>query len=328
MIIISFIIPVYNTARYLERCIGSILNQGIDESLFEIIVINDGSTDDSAQIIDSLVDGSHCIKSIHTENRGLGAARNKGMGMARGKYFFFVDSDDYLFDNSLAELFKYAELENFEIVGLNWGQVYPDATVIEKRRNISAYNLLTSGAEYLSRFNLSGGVCPYLFSASFLNKILVSMPEGIYHEDELFLSEVFTYARRVIFVDQLVYAYYQRDDSITNNKDAKQIGKRINDTLYILDRLVCLEGSEKLSELQKKGLRRKITSLTVDFIINLIRFRADKPTIQNMLGELVGRKLYPLPQMSYSFKYKIFRTVFNYGQNIVLASKLGLFKKT
>ncbi|PXV62335.1 glycosyltransferase involved in cell wall biosynthesis [Dysgonomonas alginatilytica] len=313
--------------HYLERCVGSILNQGIKESLFEIIIVNDGSTDNSAQVINDLAKDSPCIKYLHTENQGLGAARNKGMNVARGKYFFFVDSDDYLFDNSLPELFRYAESDTSDIIGFDWAQVYSDGSALKKKREASIYNSLMSGAEYLSKLNLSGGVCPYLFSASFLKERSIVMPEGIYHEDELFLSESFIYAHQIVFIDRLVYAYYQREDSITNSKDKNQVSRRISDTLYVLDQLVTLEERTNLNELQKEGLRRKIISLTTDFIVNLIRFRVDKAQVKSNIQELSNRKLYPLPDISYSWKYILFRLVFNYTPSIVLASRLGLFKK-
>ena len=324
---ISFIIPVYNTERYLDKCVSSILNQGIGEDLFEIIIINDGSTDSSAQIIKKLAKDRNTIKYIDSENQGLGAARNKGLSIAQGKYIFFVDSDDYLFDNSLSELFRYAASVSYDIIGLDWTEAYSNGSVTRKERKSSTYNSLMSGAEYLGKFNLSGGVCPYLFSASFLKEKSIVMPEAIYHEDELFLSETFIYAHQIVFVNQLVYAYYQREDSITNNKEEKQISKRISDTIFVLDQLVSLEKRSHLNELQIKGLRRKITTLSVDFIVNLIRFRADKEMVADKLHELRTRKLYPLPKAAYSWKYSFFRFVFNYASCIVLASKLGLFKK-
>ena len=324
---ISFVIPVYNTGRYLERCVSSILTQGINEDLFEIIIINDGSTDCSAQIIKDLAKDRNFIKYIDSENQGLGAARNKGLSIAQGKYIFFVDSDDYLFENSLTELFKYAASVFYNIIGLDWAEVYTDGSVARKERRSSTYNSLMLGAEYLSKFNLNGGVCPYLFSASFLKEKSILMSEGIYHEDELFLSETFIYAHQIVFVNQLVYAYYQREDSITNNKEEKQINKRINDTIFVLDQLLSLEKRSYLNELQIKGLRRKITTLSVDFIVNLIRFRADKEMVADKLHELRTRKLYPLPKAAYFWKYNLFRFVFNYVPCIALASKLGLFKK-
>lgn len=325
--IISFIIPVYNTGCYLERCVGSILNQGIDENLFEIIIINDGSTDDSAQIMANLAKDRHCVKCIYTGNRGLGAARNLGLNVSQGKYIFFVDSDDYLFDNSFIRVFRYAESETSDIIGFDWAQVYPDGAIVKKERKSSIYNSYMSGARCLNKFNLSGGVWSYLFSASFLKDTSILMPEDIYHEDELFLSEVFTCARQIVFVNQQVYAYCQREDSITNNKNKSLINKRINDHLYILDRLFYLLNQEDLSKLQRSGLKRRIHFQTVDFIVNLTRFEVDKITIGRMLKELRNRKLFPLAKKSYSCKYILFSIVFSCKASIILASKSGLFKK-
>ncbi len=324
--IISFIIPVYNTGKYLKRCVDSILNQGINKSSFEIIIIDDGSTDNSSEIIADLSKRESCIKKIIcTENRGPGAARNAGIGIAQGKYIFFIDSDDYLFDNSLVQLFEYAESTISDIIGFDWAEIYSNGTIVTKKKPID--NTPMSGAEYLNGFNISGGVWAYLFSTSLLKKTSVLMPGGIYHEDELFLTEAFLYSDKIVFINQLVYAYFQRSESIINNKHKDQVNKRISDRIYVLDQLFYLEKKTNLSELQKRGLKRKIHFLAVDFIINLIRSGIDATIIKDRIQELKDRKLYPLPAMPYSSKYIFFRLIFNYRQNIIWASKLGLFSR-
>ena len=103
----SIIIPVYNTEAYLKKCLDSIINQTYKD--FEIIVVNDGTKDNSQDIIDMYVDKYECVKSIVQENQGLSVARNNGIKKARGKYFLVLDSDDYFEKGLLEELNK--ELE-------------------------------------------------------------------------------------------------------------------------------------------------------------------------------------------------------------------------
>ena len=103
--LISFIVPVYNVERYLSTCLDSILNQGIDKDDFEIILVEDCSTDGSLQICkDYSCKYENIILIENGKNIGVGLTRNKGMACARGEYIHFVDSDDYLFPNSLQEL--------------------------------------------------------------------------------------------------------------------------------------------------------------------------------------------------------------------------------
>jgi len=325
--IISFVIPVYNTEKYLKKCICSILNQEIDKSLFEIILIDDGSTDNSARIIADFACDYDCIKPIYTVNQGLGKARNIGIDLARGKYIFFVDSDDYILDDSLGKLIEIAKTQVYDIIGFDWNMVYSDGKTLKKRRKQDLYNVSVSGSAYLNSFNLSGGVWSYLFSATLLKEKPVRMPEEIFYEDELFMPEAFTFANRVLFIDHTVYAYLQRNDSITHKKDQDSIDKKFKDCFYVLDALLNLLNQKNLSKIQQNGLKRKIAFFIVDIIINLICFRADKILIDHIVREIKKRKLYPMVKERYGFKYKTFRLFFNYKNNIVLASKTGFFSK-
>lgn len=323
--IISFVIPVYNTDKYLAKCIGSILEQDVSTNLYEIILVNDGSTDNSPRIINVFSRRYDCIKSVHTDNNGLGAARNIGMAHSRGKYIFFVDSDDYLPEHSLSALIKTAKAETYDIIGFDWNRIKPGGRMSENKRNTDVFNVPMSGAAYLSRFNLSGGVWSYLFSSSLLkNKQRpVRMPEGIYHEDELFLPEAFLYAKQVLFIDKPMYVYNRRSNSIMLRNDDGFMQRRFNDYLAVLDALLELPRKDLLTKLQQEGLRRKTVFFVADIIRNLIRYRSDKARIDYIVGEISKRNLYPMVKEDYGYKYNAFRLFFNYKSNIVSVSKVS-----
>ena len=101
---LSIIIPMYNAEKYIRRCVTSIYHQGLVLNDFEVIVINDGSTDSSVQIIKNLCQVYTNLILINKENEGQGAARNLGIDMARGNYLFFIDSDDYLLENQILDM--------------------------------------------------------------------------------------------------------------------------------------------------------------------------------------------------------------------------------
>ncbi len=325
--IISFVIPVYNTGAYLQRCIDSILLQDVDNGAYEIIIINDGSTDNSEAIIDELALNNTYIKVIRSANEGLGASRNKGIRQSRGKYIFFLDPDDYILPGSLNRLMDIAQAGDSDIIGFNWQEAYPDGKILSKKRKNIKYNDPVTGAEYLSKHNLSAGVCFYLYSGSLLRDTPIWMPEGIFHEDEFFLPVVFTFARQILFIEHLVYVYYQRPDSVTNRNDSEFVQIKTNDSIWVLDELSSFLHKENLGQLQRKGIKRKITFLTVDIIINLIRFQVDENIIIQTLDKLKKRKLYPLASKPYGWKYSLFKMVFNSPRNVRLVSKIGLFKK-
>jgi len=122
---LSIIIPVYNKKIYLRQCLESVLNQGLDE--FEIIAVDDGSTDGSEKILDEYAAHNACIKVIRQQNQGTGMARNTGLSAATGDYVYFLDADDFLREGNLAPALEFAFQNNADVVELNWDH-YSDQT--------------------------------------------------------------------------------------------------------------------------------------------------------------------------------------------------------
>ena len=114
--LVSIIIPIYNSEKYLKKCIDSILEQKYNN--LEIILINDGSTDNSGKICDSLAIEDKRIKVIHKLNEGVSIARNKGLEMAKGEYIFFIDSDDYIDENIIKDMISYSR--DYDIVKVSY----------------------------------------------------------------------------------------------------------------------------------------------------------------------------------------------------------------
>jgi glycosyltransferase involved in cell wall biosynthesis len=112
---ISIIVPLYNTERYLQRCFDSLVNQTLKE--IEIILVNDGSTDNSSKICDEYAKRDRRIKVIHKENGGVSSARNTGMELASGEFLAFVDSDDYVTKEYIGRMLEYYK-------------IYPDADIV------------------------------------------------------------------------------------------------------------------------------------------------------------------------------------------------------
>lgn len=114
---ISIIVPIYNTEKYLQRCIDSILNQTFKD--FELILVNDGSTDLSGKIIEDYARKDKRIKTLHIENSGQGAARNRGLDIATGDYIGFVDSDDWIHQDMYQVLYRECRNQNTQICQIN-----------------------------------------------------------------------------------------------------------------------------------------------------------------------------------------------------------------
>lgn len=172
---LSIIVPVYNVEKYLERCLNTLLNQTIND--YEIILVDDGSTDNCAQICDNYKKQySNIIKVIHKKNAGLGLARNSGLEIAIGEYVAFIDSDDYVDNNMFKDLYEYAKENACDVVYCNYN-IYKEDNNIKKIIENDEY-ILHKGKNEIKDVLLDMiGPTPFYHSDV---KLLMSVWRGIY----------------------------------------------------------------------------------------------------------------------------------------------------
>lgn len=224
-LLFSVIIPVYNTRDYLPMAIESVLKQDCTD--YEIIVIDDDSSDGSREVVEAYEKRGEIIAVYNEKNQGLSAARNKGMEMARGEYIVFLDSDDYFSRDALSNFKK--KIEEYDQPDIIAGHAYRlNGTCISKKRgNKRPIRGVMSGLELLER----GYQKNYLFACSqfyiycrhFIEKNHLQFEEGIVHEDELFTPIAMCSAKRVVDGDFEFYYHRYRKGSISNTKDQKHI---------------------------------------------------------------------------------------------------------
>ena len=211
---ISVIIPVYNVEQYLCKCIDSVLCQkGI---LFEIILVDDGSADSSAFICDRYNEKYENIKVIHKKNEGLGYARNSGLEIACGEYIFFLDSDDWIVENTLETLYMLAKRNSADMVCFQYvmtpNRKYVLATQEEcKVECVDNYELMK---RYVSE--MSATACTKLYKRKLFDAVkFTNVP---IHEDaysmHLFMGQV----NRAVITNQIFYIQYIRIGSLTQSK--------------------------------------------------------------------------------------------------------------
>ena len=236
---ISVIVPVYNVEEYLPACIDSLLHQG--EVHLEIILIDDGSTDNSGAIADQYAKQDSRIKVIHQENRGLSCARNTGIDESRGKYIAFVDSDDWIMENSLCQLYQIAVENQCDIVKGDFQYNQQDRNVKSPFNPVpkELLNTVLSGNECFCGLVKSRAFVPmvwsYLYRRDYIEQIKMRFEEGIIHEDELWTPLVLCQALRIVIIDLVFYYYRQREDSIMESSNT-QI--RLNSLLHVANRLM------------------------------------------------------------------------------------------
>ena len=232
---VSVIIPVYNVQEYIVECIESVMMQDLKE--IEVIVVNDGSADNSISNIQNIIDNNRNIHLINKINGGLSSARNTGLLHAKGEYVLFLDSDDYLKKDFLYKLYNEAIEHDLDIACGGNTRFYVDNTIYPRIRNeLLCQSTVISGPEFLLeqlKYNdYRMEVWDDLYKRSFLLENNLFFVEGILYEDEEFTPRALLAAKRVKLVETYGYMYRQRENSImsspVNLKHITSVGYIIN----------------------------------------------------------------------------------------------------
>ena len=212
--LISVIMPVYNVAAYLPQSIESVLNQ--DHRELELILIDDGSTDDSGAICDAYARKDSRIRVIHQKNGGAAAAKNAGLRIAEGTYLSFVDSDDYLEPNVFGYMVKVLQEQNADTVQFSFRDVY---------RSHSEDQLLEpcvlNEKEFLVRFTKDWS-CSLLWNKLYKRSLFegIFFEEGHKIDDEYFTYQGFLNPCKVVFDDKIIYNYRKRASGVMGSSAA------------------------------------------------------------------------------------------------------------
>ena len=245
---LSIIVPIYNVAPYLRKCVDSLFTQDI--SGYEIILVDDGSTDNSGAIADELVDAFRLsplasrleMRVIHQSNSGLSEARNTGTREAKGQYILFVDSDDYLQPNTLGSLLEQAEHDQLDVLRFRYQNVKESGEAFVPHEGMKTdYNDYSSNpTDGLNFLNDRLGIQCYAWQ--FIVKTEIVRQElftpGIYFEDTDWTPRMLLRTNRVASTDLVVYNYLWREGSITlSQKDIAKMRKQLQDKLALLGKL-------------------------------------------------------------------------------------------
>lgn len=271
--LISFVIPAYNSSLYIEDCLESIYSLDMNGYAKEIIVVNDGSTDTTAQVLAHYINTHNGIKVITQTNKGLSCARNAGMAICRGKYICFVDSDDRLSTNASNLPFDVLAESNTDIFSIELFQI-ENGKRSPYRRYISPYGkIFTPAMEFMRGRNLMPCSVAYIYKSDFLVRNKLQFMQGIYHEDEEFVPRAFALAESFRAFDTDFYDRILREESITTTTDREKQKKKLRDMVSILESHIKLASKDKrLAEC----MQCKLDYLAVDIIRLLIRQKHDR----------------------------------------------------
>lgn len=213
MDLITIVIPIYNVEEYLERCIKSVLNQTYKN--VEVLLINDGSPDNSDKIMEKFAKKDARIKCFYKENGGLSDARNYAIKKAKGKYICFIDSDDFIDKTYVEKLHNSIKENKSEIAWCNFSKVDDNGKT----------GSIIINEEDLWSFEMASA-CNKLFLTSLFKKNKIEFPKGIWYEDLATTPRIIFISKKVSWVNEELYNYYYNSSSITKTYSNKSLDMR------------------------------------------------------------------------------------------------------
>lgn len=225
---ISVIVCIYNVENYINKCVDSILNQTFKD--IEVILVDDGSTDSSGKICDTLAQKDSRVKALHIENSGISVARNNGLKIATGDFIVFSDADDIIDNDAYETMFDLITKNNSDLVICGYyADVEKDGEIIVSRKMVPPHAVLTEKQQILDKFieikstHVFDASWNKLYRASVIRDNNIKMPEGEIFEDTEFILRFLAHTSNVTLCDRCFYHYVQRMGSVTKSFNPQKL---------------------------------------------------------------------------------------------------------
>jgi glycosyltransferase involved in cell wall biosynthesis len=257
---VSIIVPVYNVERYLRRCVDSILAQKFRD--YELILVNDGSTDDGGKLCDEYAEQHFNVRVIHKSNGGLSSARNAGLEIADSEYIAFVDSDDYIHPEMIGTLHELARANSSDVAMCHYVRTSEDlishefgsaATEVSHFTNIQAINELLRVDEDHQNGKRNGLHWVLAWNKLYKRQLFDGLryKDGVLFEDIHIIHRLLYKCSKITYIPKPLYYYYQRPESIVNSS----FTMRKADKVYALeDRAIFLRSAGE-TQLYRRALK-------------------------------------------------------------------------
>ncbi len=280
---ISFIVPVYNNEKTIEKTLNSILNQNNKDIDFEIVVINDGSTDNSKNIIEKYKSNEN-IRIFNKENEGIATTRNFGVDHAEGEYIIFVDGDDYVEKSLLDDINDYIEKD---VDLIKWSPIWVN-TEGEKIKEADKNEIFEcSGEQGFNYLFCRDVLMSAVWNYAIKKNIMERFPENKLHEDFAVMSLIILKAKTMAITGKVEYYYVQTGKSIMRGNEHEKQLKRCKDMIYIYDNYHKKLKELKIEKVTKENLMIFVTNSLLVTINDL-----DNENKKYFIKELKQRKIY------------------------------------
>ncbi|PDP81667.1 glycosyltransferase family 2 protein [Prevotella intermedia] len=314
MLKLSFVIPMYNAEKYIERCIDSVYHQGLNIKDFEVLIINDGSTDNSPALVKDMETYLSNLSIINKKNGGQGSARNLGIEMASGDYIMFIDADDYLIDYQIKSCLEKTIDNNLDVCCMRIRRLLPSgepADIPIKKYKFSDEKVYT-GPWLLLHNYFPASVCAHFFKRNFLLKSNIRFLTNIMHEDVDFQLKLFSYIQRFMFCHIFVYTYYYNPESTDRLMDINKQKHSMLSDMQICRDLIDFSFKDHVNNELKLFYVKISNSLLIGLCLNLVRNKAlDQNFKKLFISNAYIQHLLPLKGTCFSWKTNILKPIIN-----------------
>ncbi len=319
MLKLSIIVPVYNVAQYLPKCLQSILRQGLSTDQYECLLINDGSTDNSRNICEEYVQNYDNFKLIDQKNQGVSIARNTGIDNAQGEFVCFIDSDDYLLDDGLNKAFiPFASRKDIDVISFRSSYDYWSVQEINNEVDYegNAHNLIV-------RDGLPSFCWLFIYRRSFLNQEHIRFEKLIVCEDQLFSNTVMLANPKVLSTHANIYRYVVHRDSITTKRSKSHCRKCVDDYLYGYEEILNQMKHYDLAESPKveKACYNSLNSKKFFLVTRVWSSVYNYSSFVAIRKRCLNNSFLPIPKYSKGIKSNFVRHILNLSMSSFIAYK-------
>ena len=323
---LSVLIPMYNAENYISNCIDSLLDQDLDKEDYEIIIMDDGSTDNSVTIVNEYK-ALHNNIILKTEpNSGSNTTRNKLFKLAQGTYIYYFDADDYIVSNCLGELLKTAENKELDIVGFETIQTL---TLDDNKltQPITSKDVIFSSGKTFIENNphLRYEIWWYFIKRDFMLEHKISFNTNEYNGDVIFTLEVLLKANKLGYFPVSIHRYVQTQYSVMRNKSVEAVNRRIK---YL--NMMIVSTSQLINEIKTEGnstvliqnMSHRRDVFTFFNIISMIRNSFNRESMQLQINTFKDVNAYPIKQFNHyrynSLLYRSMVSLINQEKNLYI----------
>ena len=329
---LSIVIPLYNKEKFIDRCLNSLLDQNLPPEEYEIIIVDDGSTDSSYAIACTYAEKYSNVVAHRQKNGGAGAARNTGFEMSKGAYVYFLDADDYIAKDTLKPIADISEQNSLDILGFNTKHVnntefLPNSTT-ENPENLTV--VILDGITFIAERNFRNEAWWYIINRKFLIETGIKFTEGRFIQDSIFTATLLLRPKRISKINFDVHRFVKVENSATTNKKQAHIVKFIDDLVYAIGRfdvlIKSLDRSDKNYQKVVKIYKSKQQSFVFTIFLKAFRCPAIRfKDLNKILIKLKELEVYPINRKIGGIGGPKTRTLYNFTFIPVFNNKVLLY---